>query len=593
MGQPRRQLREARPTIPVIDRTAAIELSANLAHENRLNFAQSFSAATALAYSRILANRPDLPELLAPPLLDRAMLGQDARALAAQIAAGLEVLSPAEAAYAIGTLYTTLLPAPFRGRHGIFYTPPKLVECLIIMAEEAGIDWKTARVFDPACGGAFLIGIASRMVRALEGVEPAIALQSVAARLRGFDLDPFGAWLATAMLGITLEPLARAAERPIPRLVETRDSLALDHDDAEKCDLVIGNPPYGRITLPPERRRRFARSVYGHANLYGLFTDAALHWVKHGGVIGYVTPTSMLSGLYFKALRELLAAEAPPLSVNFVSERDGVFADVLQETMLATYRKGGVPVAGTVGFIGVAGSSKVLSHNAGRFTLPGTPASPWLLPRAAEQARLTRRLRSMPHRLADYGYRVSTGPLVWNRHKEQFRNKPEADALPVIWAEAVTSDGRFLWRSEKRNHAPWFAATRPKDDWLIVTQPCVLVRRTTAKEQSRRLIAAELPAEFIREHKEVTVENRLNMVRSIRPNPRVTPATINALLNSATVDAAFRCLNGSVAVSAFELAELPLPAPAQMAKLADLVAVAAPLAKIAAAIQVAYAATAP
>jgi adenine-specific DNA-methyltransferase len=594
MEQPRRQLHEAKPVIPVIDRTAAIELSANLAHENRLKVAQSFSAATALAYSRILANRPDLPDLRASPLLDRGMLGKDARALAAQIAAGLEALSLAEAAYAIGTLYTTLLPAPFRGRYGIFYTPPELVECLIIMAEEAGIDWKTARVLDPACGGgAFLIGIASRMVRALEGVEPAIALQSVAARLQGFDLDPFGAWLATAMLGVTLDPLARAAERPIPRLVDTRDSLALDHDEAEKCDLVIGNPPYGRITLPPERRQRFARSVYGHANLYGLFTDAAIHWVKHGGVIGYVTPTSMLSGLYFKALRELLAAEAPPLSINFVSERDGVFADVLQETMLATYRKGGVPVAGNVGFIGVAGSSKILSRNAGRFTLPGTPASPWLLPRAAEQARLTRRLRSMPHRLADYGYRVSTGPLVWNRHKEQFRNKPEADALPVIWAEAVTSDGRFLWRSEKRNHAPWFAATRPKDDWLIVTQPCVLVQRTTAKEQSRRLIAAELPAEFIREHKEVTVENRLNMVRSIRPNPRVTPATINALLNSATVDAAFRCLNGSVAVSAFELAELPLPAPAQMAKLADLVAVAAPLAKIAAAIEVAYAATAP
>jgi adenine-specific DNA-methyltransferase len=589
MGQPRRQLREARPTIPVIDRTAAIELSANLAHENRLNFAQSFSAATALAYSRILANRPDLPELLAPPLLDRAMLGQDARALAAQIAAGLEVLSPAEAAYAIGTLYTTLLPAPFRGRHGIFYTPPELVECLIIMAEEAGIDWKTARVFDPACGGgAFLIGIANRMVRALEGVEPAIALQSVAARLRGFDLDPFGAWLATAMLGITLEPLARAAERPIPRLVETRDSLALDHDDAEKCDLVIGNPPYGRITLPPERRRRFARSVYGHANLYGLFTDAALHWVKHGGVIGYVTPTSMLSGLYFKALRELLAAEAPPLSVNFVSERDGVFADVLQETMLATYRKGGVPVAGTVGFIGVAGSSKVLSHNAGRFTLPGTPASPWLLPRAAEQAGLTRRLRSMPHRLADYGYGVSTGPLVWNRHKDQFRKKPGVDAIPVIWAEAITSNGRFLWRSEKRNHAPWFAARRPRDDWLIVTRPCVLVQRTTAKEQPRRLIAAELPAKFIREHKEVTVENHLNMVRCIQPDPSVPPATIAALLNSAAVDAAFRCLNGSVAVSAFELEELPLPAPAVMARLAHLVAAGAPAAKIATAIGAAY-----
>jgi len=579
----------ARPVTPIIDRAAALELSASLAYENRLGFAQRFSAAIASSYSLILSNGPNMPNLAEPPPLDGAMLSPDARAVAAQIAAGLETLSPAQVAYAIGTLYTALLPAPFRAQHGIFYTPPELVECLLIMAEEAGVDWRTARVLDPACGGgAFLIGLAGRMARSLQGAEPAIVLQSIAARLRGFDLDAFGTWLAQAMLAIALEPLARMTGRSLPRLVETRDSLDLDADEAESCDLVIGNPPYGRITLSPERRRQFARGVYGHANLYGLFTHAALHWLKPGAVIGYVTPTSMLSGLYYKALRALLAAEAPPLSVNFVSERDGVFADVLQETMLATYRKSGIPVAGNVGFIDVARRSKMLSRKAGRFTLPATPASPWLLPRTAEQASLARRLRSMPHRLADYGYGVSTGPLVWNRHKGQFKKKPEAAAIPVIWAEAVTSTGRFLWRSEKRNHAPWFAATRPKDDWLIVTQPCVLVQRTTAKEQPRRLIAAELPAKFIREHRGVTVENHLNMVRGVQPNPSVPPATIAALLNSAAVDAAFRCLNGSVAVSAFELEELPLPTATVMAKLANLVAAGAPPTKIAAAIGAAY-----
>lgn len=578
-----------RAVTPIIDRTAALDLSARLALENRLEFAQSFSAAIISAYRRILANDPDMPDQLAPPLLDRAMLSQDARRVAAQIAVGLETLPPAEVAYAIGTLYTALLPVPFRAQHGIFYTPPKLVECLIMMAEEAEIDWRTARVLDPACGGgAFLIPVASRMAGALRGAEPAIALQSIAARLRGFDFDPFGAWLAQTMLALVLAPLALAAKREVPTLVEIRDSLDLRLDEAESRDLVLGNPPYGRISLSPERRARFARSVYGHANLYGLFTHAALHWLKLGGVVGYVTPTSMLSGLYYKALRALLASEAPPLSVNFVSERDGVFADVLQETMLATYRKGGRPVAGNVGFIDVARDSKILRRKAGRFTLPATPASPWLLPRSADQAGLTRRLRSMPHRLADYGYGVSTGPLVWNRHKDQFRKKPEAAAIPVIWAEAVTSDGRFLWRSEKRNHAPWFAATRPKDDWLMVMQPCVLVQRTTAKEQLRRLIAAELPAKFIHEHKRVTVENHVNMVRSIRPNPSVPPATIAALLNSPAADAAFRCLNGSVAVSAFELEELPLPAPTVMRKLADLIATGAPSSKIAAAIGTAY-----
>ena len=40
-----------------------------------------------------------------------------------------------------------------------------------------------------------------------------------------------------------------------------------------------------------------------------------------------------------------------------------------------------------------------------------------------------------------------------------------------------------------------------------------LVQRTTAKEQNRRLIAAELPASFIKKHGAVVVENHVNMVR--------------------------------------------------------------------------------
>jgi adenine-specific DNA-methyltransferase len=342
------------------------------------------------------------------------------------------------------------------------------------------------------------------------------------------------------------------------------------------------------VTLPPARRERFARSVYGHANLYGVFTEAALYWVKLGGVIGYVTPTSMLSGLYYKALRALLADGAPPLSVNFVTERDGVFPGVLQETMLATYRKGGLRLPGKVGFINVVENSEILSRKAGSFTLPAAPDAPWLLPRSAKQAALTKRLRSMPYRLGDYDYGVSTGPLVWNRFKDQFRTTASTDAFPVLWAESITSDGRFVWRSEKRNHAPWFAARRPKDDWLIVTQPCVLLQRTTAKEQPRRLIAAELPESFIRRHGGVTIENHLNMVRAIGSFPWLPAAVIAALLNSATVDAAFRCINGSVAVSAFELEELPLPAPMVMETLARAVAAGAPAEEIEATIAAAY-----
>lgn len=563
-----------------IDQSVALELSGRLGDKHRLVFARDFAAAVAQSFAE--AAKVSLPSPWRPNI------DGEAQELAGGIGRSLPADAPERAVYAIGRLYTALLPEAFRAQHGIFYTPPELVDCLLAMAEEAGIDWTGARVLDPACGGgAFLVGSVLRMVASLDRVEPGIALQNIAGRLRGFDLDPFGAWLAQAMLCVALGPLVRAARRELASLVDCRDSLDLKAEEANSYDLVIGNPPYGRTSLSPGRRSQFARSIYGHANLYGVFTDAALHWAKPGGVVAYVTPTSMLSGLYYKALRELLASEAPPVAISFVGERNGVFADVLQETMLATYRRSGVATPGTVGFIAAA-DGQVVKHKGGSFTLPTVAHAPWLLPRAENQQALTKRLRAMRHRLSDYGYGVSTGPLVWNRFKEQFQMTAAKATFPVIWAESITSDGRFAWRSEKRNHLPWFAARRPKDDWLIVTRPCVLLQRTTAKEQPRRLIAAELSQSFIRRHGGVIVENHLNMVRAIDDTPKITPAVIAALLNSKSVDAAFRCINGSVAVSAFELEELPLPEPAIMAKLAQLVAQGAERSAIEAVIAQAY-----
>jgi len=105
----------------------------------------------------------------------------------------------------------------------------------------------------------------------------------------------------------------------------------------------------------------------------------------------------------------------------------------------------------------------------------------------------------------------------------------------------------------------------------MVREPCVLVQRTTAKEQTRRLIAAALPPGFLGRYGAAVIENHLNMIRPIRPNP-VPPAVLTAFLNSAVADRAFRCITGSVAVSAYELEALPLPSPENLRTLARLVA---------------------
>jgi len=470
-------------------------------------------------------------------------------------------LPQAEALFQLTGLYTTLLASRERSAMGAFYTPPALVERLLDLAGEHGTDWRTATILDPASGGgAFLVAAAVRMRDALANVDPAFVLTQIGTRLRGLELDPYAAWFGQAAVEIALADLAARARRAVPIIVRVADTI--EEAPSQTFDLVVGNPPYGRLKLTSDQRARFARSLFGHANLYGVFTDIAVRWAKPDGVIAFLTPTSFLGGQYFSALRALLAAEAPPVAIDFVHARSGVFEDVLQETLLAIYRCGHPANRFQVHYIRLADDGPPELVRNGTVALPPVSSDPWLAPREPQQSRLVATAERMSHRLADWGYRVSTGPLVWNRFKSQLEDKAGRQTRPLIWAEAVTTDGRFVHRAERRGHSPYFRLERG-DAWLIVDQACVLVHRTTAKEQPRRLIAAELSQDFIDKQGGVVVENHLNMVWPATA-PKVPPAVVAAFLNSAAADQLFRCINGSVAVSAFELEALPLPSPAAM-----------------------------
>ena len=480
----------------------------------------------------------------------------------------------AQSGFLIGQLYTALLPDALRKALGAFYTPPVLVTRLLELVTATGFDWRRGRVIDPACGGAaFLASIAPLLVKNSSHKTATAVLEDIEARLSGIEVDPFAAWMSMVLLDMALSDVTSAAGRPLKNLVSPRDALELDFKRLGTFDLVIGNPPYGRVTLTAAQRSRFKQSLFGHANLYGLFTELAINLTEPGGIIAYVTPTSFLGGEYFKNLRKLLEAQAPVQRLDFISDRDGVFDGVLQETMLAVYRREG---AGTKRKVQISalhpgdGSESIVVEEVGSACLNGGCGKPWLLPRSPDQTGLLVNLNLMPHRLADYGFNVSTGQLVWNRHKDQLRRIFDDGCLPIIWAEAVNMDGKFHFQAARRFHLP-YVRIREGQDFLINQEPCILVQRTTAKEQKRRIIAAVIPNSFVLEYPGFVVENHLNMVYPITSKPRFALRTLAALLNSAVLDQAFRCINGSVAVSAYELNSLPLPNPDQMRSLQECV----------------------
>ena len=573
-AEKRRQKRDRHEIVTGLQsgRVMARAWSQTVPERQRQQAAWAFIKAAIDEYIALFSQRQARPIRVTPPSIALTYpLDKTVIELARAVGQEAGELTIEQACYQLSATYTALVPSGTRSDLGMYYTPPALTDRLLDMAAEAGIEWRSAHVLDPACGGgAFLLPVAMRMRKTLEALPALECLESITSRLREFEIDPFAAWLTQTWLEIALGDLLAQTRTRLPELVKVCDTLEQE-PNGTLFDLVIGNPPYGRVSLNPHQRQRFARSLYGHANLYGVFTDIAVRWTKPAGVIAYVTPTSFLAGEYFKALRSLMAAEAPPAAVDFIEARRGVFEDVLQEALLATYKRGGQVGCTAVHYLAVSSDASARITHAGQFTVPPEPTSPWLAPRLPSHQKLIDRLANMPHRLEDWGYRVSTGPLVWNRFKTQLRDRPGKDTYPLVWAEAVAGPGRFIHRADKRSHQPYFR-TLEADQWLKVEVPCVLVQRTTAKEQARRLIAAEMPASFIKKHGAVIVENHLNMIRPVsKKSARVSTAVLSAILNSSIADEAFRCISGSVAVSAFELEALPLPAPEALAKIDELI----------------------
>jgi adenine-specific DNA-methyltransferase len=488
----------------------------------------------------------------------------------------LERLPFFEAAYWLSTAYAGLIPEARRVDLAMYFTPPRIADRLVDDLRRAGVRFEADRFVDPACGGAaFLAVVATRMRRALrrKGYGARKILTHAQKHLAGFDVDSVLCALSQQFLQMVFyREICETGQSPKFNIVR-ENSLNSIVRLRRRFDVVLCNPPFRKLA-PSEAsvlRSRFAHVMQGQPNLYAVFVDAAEKLVRTGGLVGLVTPTSYLSGQYFGALRTFLLEHASVMHIGIVSDREGVYLDVQQETALTTFRTRTTANKGRPRTAVSIVESDGTYQRVGYCYLPNSGTS-WPIPRETDDVRLLDSALLSPYRLQDYGYTPSIGGFVWNRDARpvfmtanKVPKKRRSTAVPLLWSSDVGSDGAILFPRKRAGHNQHhFVDYGDVAHPTVCRQPGVLLQRVTSNDQTRRLVGASVSQNFIRRYRGYVGENHTVILKQTAPKPSLTPRQMVRLLQADVVDRYFRCISGSTNVSSFELGQLPLPNPTRL-----------------------------
>lgn len=168
--------------------------------------------------------------------------------------------------------------------------------------------------------------------------------------------------------------------------------------------------------------------------------------------------------------------------------------------------------------------------------------------------------------LAGLGLSVSTGRVVDFRARTFLRQQPGDDTVPLIYP-CHLNGGLVNWPKENSRKPNAIANSERTKDLLVPTGIYVLVKRFTAKEERRRIVACIYDPEQIQSPL-VGFENHLNYFHVQGGGLPIDLAKgLTAFLNSTLVDVYFRQFNGHTQVNATDLRSLNYPTKEQLQRL--------------------------
>ncbi len=451
-------------------------------------------------------------------------------------------------------------PREERKHRGQFFTPSSVAN---FMASLPSLSGATIDILDPGAGLGILSAAVSERVLGFESP-----------RKLHFELYETDPTLLQALDGCmeSCGRALRAAGHEMSFCIHEQDFiLALAPQtrlfdrqvDARRFDLAIMNPPYYKLSKDSPHARAMREVIHGQPNIYALFMALAADLLRQGGELVAITPRIFCNGPYFRGFRRRYFEHMSLERVHLFESRTDTFREssVLQESVITysirTHQSPMVRLS-TSGRSNLFDASEsvlrsglVLDDSGGDNILR--------IPETSVDASIMTHLEAWPFRFTDLGLRVSTGPVVSFRAKPFLRQALDGvDTVPLLSVHNVRAF-EVLWPVTKGMKPTALKVTVDSAPLLVPAKNYVPMRRFTAKEERRRLVAGAFLSEFaIRPL--VALENHLNFVyHESRDLTTDETRGLTALFNSALLDRYFRTISGNTQVNAAEIRSMPLP----------------------------------
>lgn len=325
---------------------------------------------------------------------------------------------------------------------------------------------------------------------------------------------------------------------------------------------AILNPPYKKINSDSRHRMLLRQAGIETVNLYSAFVALAVALMAHRGQVVAIIPRSFCNGPYYKPFRDFILKRAAIRRIHLFGARNKAFKDdgVLQENIILVLERGGKQreVVVSTSTDDSFRDLEINAHPFERIVFPDHPDRFIHVPTTTQQNAIDLS-PGIRYSIGDLGIKISTGPVVDFRVKEHLRDMPELRAVPLLYPGHIANQ-RTEWPKPNLRKPNAIACNEETKRWLYANGFYCVVRRFSAKEEKRRIVAGVVNPNVFDGAAMLGFENHLNVYHDNKNGlPEMLARGLVVFLNTSAVDEHFRRFSGHTQVNATDLKLMKYP----------------------------------